>query len=387
MGSPAAAGIARPHRRRALRAAAPPRPRVADVSLFYGERSGGIRTYLDEKVAWAAATGACEHHLIVPGPCERHDAAPGGGMRHELPSVPAAPANGYRLPLGARPLRATLRLLRPDVVLVHDPFWRPQETCAVVRAAGGVTVMVHHGSADLDAGAIPGPHGVYRRAFRAWLRRSYAPADAVMAACDARPDVGRAAELPLRFGLHPAFRPRPAIRGDHVLYAGRLSREKGIFTLLEAAAASAEPWPLRLVGAGTAHEAVRAHVRRLGLEDRVTLHPYEPDRAALARLYATARCVVMPGPWETFGLVAFEAAASGASVVACETAPSARLLGPLARTFAPEDPVDLARAIARARADRPDPQAAARFAAAHTWSEAFARELAGLERLIAARGG
>ena len=31
----------------------------------------------------------------------------------------------------------------------------------------------------------------------------------------------------------------------------------------------------------------------------------------------------MPGELETFGLVAFEAAASGAAVVACETAPVA----------------------------------------------------------------
>jgi len=377
----AATALLRPRRPRDTRA----RLRIADVSMFYGERSGGIRTYLDEKVAWAVADGACEHHLIVPGRRERHDPADGASMRHELPSLRVAAANGYRVPVGGRGLRDTLRLVRPDVVLLHDPFWRPHEACAVVQAAGGAAVMVHHGSADLDAGAIPGPHRVYRRGFESWLRHAYAPADAVMAACDARPDVGRHAELELRFGLHPAFRPRPATRGDHVLYAGRLSREKGIFTLLEAAAAASEPWPLRLMGAGTAQDAVTAHARRLGLERRVTLHPYEPDRAALARLYATARCVVMPGPWETFGLVAFEAAASGASVVACETAPSAARLGPLAHTFAPEDPIALGRAIAAARAAEPDAAAAARFAARHTWGEAFARELSDLGRLVAAR--
>jgi hypothetical protein len=34
--------------------------RVADVALFYGERSGGIRTYVDAKAARARATGAIE---------------------------------------------------------------------------------------------------------------------------------------------------------------------------------------------------------------------------------------------------------------------------------------------------------------------------------------
>jgi hypothetical protein len=71
--------------------------RIVDVALFYGERSGGIRTYLDAKAAHAAATAAFEHHVIVPGPRERHERG-----RHELPSLRLAAANGYRVPLGAR---------------------------------------------------------------------------------------------------------------------------------------------------------------------------------------------------------------------------------------------------------------------------------------------
>jgi glycosyltransferase involved in cell wall biosynthesis len=257
--------------------------RVADVALFYGGRSGGIRTYLDEKATYAAGTGAFEHHLIVPGRQRRSE-----GRRHELPSVSVAGSN-------------------------H---------------------------------AFPGPTGLYAR------------------------------------GLHPAFRPQPDVsRRDHVLYVGRLGREKGIFELLEAAARSREPWPLELIGAGTAGDAVAAHVERLGLERRVSFRPYLADRRALARAYASARCVVMPGAYETFGLVAFEAAASGASTVACASAPSARLLGRLAHTFAPGEVDGLAAAIERARAAEPDHAAAARLAAEHTWARAFSAELADLETL------
>jgi glycosyltransferase involved in cell wall biosynthesis len=349
--------------------------RIADVALFYGGRSGGIRTYLDEKAAYARNTGAFEHHLIVPGRRARSEPA-----RHELPSVSVAGSNGYRWPLGARALSATLREIRPDVVLLHDPFWHPHDAAAVAHAAGATVVMVHHGSVDLNAHAFPGPKDLYRRAFRAWLRHAYLPADAVMAACDPWPDCGRPATLRLRFGLHPAFRPQPAVtRRDHVLYVGRLGREKGIFELLEAAARAS--WRLELIGAGTAGDAVAAHVRKLGLERRVSFRPYLADRRALAREYAAARCVVMPGAYETFGLVAFEAAASGASTVACETAPSAQLLGPLAHTFAPGDVDGLVAAIERARAVEPDAAAAARLAAEHTWERAFAAELDDLEAL------
>ena len=49
--------------------------RVADVALFSGKRSGGIRTYLNAKAEHAVRTGEIEHHVLVPGARERHDTA------------------------------------------------------------------------------------------------------------------------------------------------------------------------------------------------------------------------------------------------------------------------------------------------------------------------
>ena len=80
------------------------------------------------------------------------------------------------------------------------------------------------------------------------------------------------------------------------------------------------------------------------------------DRDALASAYRGARCVVMPGELETFGLVAFEAAAAGAATVACTTAPSARLLGDLVAHLRARRP---ARAAGR---DRARPRRASRTA-------------------------
>ena len=137
------------------------------------------------------------------------------------------------------------------------------------------------------------------------------------------------------------------------------------------------------MGAGALAGALAARIRRLGLSERVTIRPYERDRDALASAYRSARCVVMPGEFETFGLVAFEAAASGASTVACETAPAAQALGRLAHTFKPGDPASLLAAVEAARAADPNRLAAARFAAANRWEQAFAAELADLEALLA----
>ena len=362
------------HHRRPAR-----RLRIADVALFYGERSGGIRTYLDAKTRHLASSAACEHHVVVPGPRERHLTG-----RHELPSLRLATANGYRVPLGARALQRTLRTIRPDVVLLHDPFWQPLRIAAVAHGLGARVVAVHHGSSDLGAAGMPGPPGLWTPLFRAWLRHAYRPVDAIMSVVDPTDDCGRPATLPLRLGVHAAFRPRNGTpRGDHTVYVGRLAREKGVFALLEAAARARDPWPLRFVGSGPAEGALRARVQRLGLRRRVSFLPFIRDRERLAEVYAGARCVVMPGEHETFGLVALEAAACGARVVCSTTAPSGRQLGALAHTFSPGDVDGLAKAVGAARAAEPDLAAAAALAERFGWPRLLDDELDALAELVA----
>jgi alpha-1,6-mannosyltransferase len=355
--------------------------RIVDVALFYGERSGGIRTYIDAKAAWARTSGLVDHHVIVPGRAERHEDG-----RHELPSLRLAATNGYRLPLGARSLCRTLRELEPDVVALHDPFWRPLGVTRTAHELAARVVAVHHGSIALDAAGMPGPDAIWRPLLRAWMHHAYGDADAVMSAVDPIGDCGRPADIPLRFGLDPVFAPQRHVRRqDHVLYVGRLGREKGVVELLHAAARSKEPWQLKLVGRGPIEDRIRPLAERLGIGDRLQMYPFISERARLARWYASARTVVMPGAHETFGLVGFEAAASGAAVVTCSTAPSAALMRGIARTYPPGDLDGLLAAIEAARAAPPNPQLAAAFAARWSWGAAFEAETAHFEQLARGR--
>jgi alpha-1,6-mannosyltransferase len=319
-----------------LRIVAPPPLRIVDVALCDGERDADMRAYLEAKSAYARTTGRFEHHLLT--------------QAHQ------------RLPIGLRALVHGVRRLRPDLVLVHEGSRAaPRALPEQARLLGARVVAVQHGA---------------RR------RRAFEAVDAVMAARDPRGDCAR--ELQLRLGLDAAFRPRPELRrGDHVLYVGRLARDTGVVALLEAAARSADPWPLRLIGDGPAEEALQRRVRRLGIEHRVSFLPFVRDREALARRYAQARCVVLPGEHETFGLAALEAAACGAPVVTCCTAPVARVLGPLAHRFRPGGAHSLAVAIRAARAARQDRPAAAELARRFAWERCFAAELADLEELLA----
>jgi alpha-1,6-mannosyltransferase len=174
--------------------------RIADVAIFYGERSGGIRTYLEAKAAFARRTGAIEQHLVVPGkPSEPQP----DEFRHEHRSLRLAASNGYRIPLGSAGLQSTLRDLAPDVVLLHDPYWTPRLSCRAAHELGALVVAVHHSSVALHAAGIPGPQEFYKAALRRWYRRAYLEVDAVMSVVDPGPDAQRTSTPPLRFGLDP----------------------------------------------------------------------------------------------------------------------------------------------------------------------------------------
>jgi alpha-1,6-mannosyltransferase len=218
---------------------------------------------------------------------------------------------------------------------------------------------------------------VLRRVYR----HAYKSVDAVLSVVDPLHDTGREATIPLRFGLDAAFRPEPAERGEHLLYVGRLSLEKRIEDLFAAAAALDPPRSVLVVGDGTARHALMTFAQYSGLGSSVSFRPFVDDRAALACLYREAACVVDPGLHETFGLVVFEAAASGARVVASDSTPAATSAGGLIETFAGGDVEDLRRAISRALARTDDPERAEELAARSTWERVFATELEALERL------
>jgi alpha-1,6-mannosyltransferase len=346
------------------------RPIVADVAMFYGERSGGIRTYLNEKARFAAGSDAFEHHVIVPGRREVHR-----GGRHEVRSLRLAASNGYRVPLGVGAMKDTLRGLRPDFVLLHDPFWGPHHVTELAHGLGARVIAVHHASPALNAAAIPGPDGLYLPLLRRVYRRAYKPVDAVMSVVDPRPDTGRPATIPLRFGVHPAFRPAPTARAEHLLYVGRLSREKRIDDLVAAASRLDPPRPMLVVGDGPMRRALAQ------LRAPIRFRPFVSDRDELACLYREAACVVDPGPHETFGLVVYEAAASGARVVACDSTPAAAVADGLIETFAAADVDDLVRAIDRALSRADAPTTAAALAERSTWRRVFEAEIDALERL------
>jgi glycosyltransferase involved in cell wall biosynthesis/predicted metal-dependent phosphoesterase TrpH len=129
----------------------------------------------------------------------------------------------------------------------------------------------------------------------------------------------------------------------NVLYAGRLTKEKGIDLLAEAFLAAQRQEPslhLVLAGGGADEEGLRA---RLG--EHATFLGWLAGED-LARVYASADVFMFASRTDTFGQVILEAQASGLPVVAVDEGGPASLIANGETGFlAPPDPEALARAL------------------------------------------
>jgi glycosyltransferase involved in cell wall biosynthesis len=142
--------------------------------------------------------------------------------------------------------------------------------------------------------------------------------------------------------FRPGDEPRAGLLAVSLLYEA-----KGFDVLLDALARLPGE-RLRLVGDGPLRPALEAQTKRLGVADRVVFHGQAPKQE-VAALMRRARLVVVPSRFETSGVVALEALASGTPVVASAVGALPELLagggGLLAR---PGDPEDLARRVREA---------------------------------------
>ncbi len=152
-------------------------------------------------------------------------------------------------------------------------------------------------------------------------------------------------------------RERFAQPGEEIVYfVGRLVREKGVDTLLDAFPAVLERRPsAKLVIGGTGpHEGhLRGRVTAGGLGDRVVFTGYVDD-VTRNLLYRWSSVAVVPSYYEPFGLTALEAMAAGAPLVVSDTGGLSETVehGVTGLKVPPADPGELAGAILALLADR-----------------------------------
>ena len=303
--------------------------RVVDVTQWYAPRSGGIRTYLHAKAAFAAATHR-SHALIVPGAAGKVTRIERSPII-EVPGLPTAQETGYRLIPHPRPILSALDRLEPSVLVVHDATAFPRSLCRWARTRGVPVVMLVHSELEAGAAGIPTPLRLpTQHVLRVVQARGIDGPDAVIATSNSVAD-----RLRSRSGIHiyvsplgvdtavfhprePDERLRRALAQPNetlLVHAGRLSSEKRPELLIDVIASLRDSCVLAIAGSGSAEDDLRRRVAARGLEERVRFLGHVDDREQLAQLYAVADCFVHVNSGETFGLAPLEALACGCRVV------------------------------------------------------------------------
>ena len=115
-------------------------------------------------------------------------------------------------------------------------------------------------------------------------------------------------------GVHHArFSKKIISKKNHLLYVGRISKEKNIGALLTAVKKVTTPCSLTLVGTGGASEKIKAQAKKLGLEEKVI---FTGRKENVEDYYAKANLFILPSTCEAFGLVILEAMSAGLPVIA-----------------------------------------------------------------------
>ena len=182
-------------------------------------------------------------------------------------------------------------------------------------------------------------------------------------------------------GVSPAAALQARVEGTDVLFVGRLEiAQKGLdlFVRAWALAAPRIGGDLVVAGGGPDEPRLRELVAQAGLADRVRYAGWVDEPAAIA-LMAQARLVAMPSRFETFGMVAVEALATGTPVVAFDIDALREVLpAGCTRTVPAFDVEAYADALVDAYTDTEWITAAApaarRFAAAYDWDVLAARQ-------------
>lgn len=344
--------------------------KVCDLTQFYSPVSGGVRRYIEQKVAYLRRYHpGSEHILVVPG--EKTGSTGDDVARiYTIASPLVSRTSRYRALLKFHLVEEVLEKERPTIIESGDPY---QLSWKAIASGSGLDIPVvgfyhsHFPEAVIRSVAKHCGRLVteiaedlsrrYIKSLYNKFARTLVPSP-ILAALLRKWGVENVESIDLGVDAEtffPTDDPPQALRRELgipegvrvLLYVGRLAPEKNVTTLFEAFRLLHERNPgeyhLLAVGDGT----LRGSLQRL-IEDTgaVAWVPYCSDAPRLADLYRTADLFVHPGIQETFGLVTLESQACGTPVVGIRGSYMDRIIFPNQLHWAAENtPASLAEAI------------------------------------------
>lgn len=364
--------------------------KIVDVAEFYAEEGGGVKTYINQKLAAGAARGH-EIVIIAPGPEDREEERLGGRIVWLKGPKFVLDPRYYILRTQAR-VHAALDREDADVVEGSSP-WRGGRYTARWNGRAVKSFIFHQDPVavypETLLGGLVGNRAVNQAftSYWAFLRKLSGHYDATVVSgqwlADKLQTFGVQRPVAVPFGISKsAFSPAhadPAVRAallqkcgvapDAKLLVGvsRFHPEKRIGTMFDgfARAAAKQPMGLVLFGGGPFDKYVRWKAART---PGVYVAGYTQNREELATALASADAFLHGSAAETYGLVVAEALCSGLPLVVPNVGGAADLAAPAyAETYTPgsaaacgdaitglfaRDPAALSQAVALAAKDR-----------------------------------
>jgi alpha-1,6-mannosyltransferase len=344
--------------------------KICDLTQFYSPVSGGVRRYVEQKVAFLRkARPDFQHILVVPGEattCTGDDIS----RVYTIASPLISRTSRYRALLKLHLVEEVLEREKPDIIESGDPYQLAWKAIASGRGLDIPVVGFYHShfpeayirsvAKYFGSIAIAIAEDASRRYVRSLynsLERTFVPSP-VLASLLRDWGVERVVSIDLGVDAEvfcPNGGPSRVLRRELripderrlLLYVGRLASEKNVRTLFGAFAILHRKTPYKYHLLAVGDGALRPALVRLRQETQsVTWLQYCKEPAELASVYRTSDLFVHPGIQETFGLVTLESQACGTPVVGIRGSYMDRIIFSNQRHWAGENtPYSLADAI------------------------------------------
>lgn len=312
--------------------------KIVDVCAFYSPKGGGVRTYVEQKLAIGPELG---HDITILAPGDKHEIILRGPHARivTMPSPRFPLDSNYWYFDDEEALHSRLDELAPDFVEVSSPWrspsfvsrWRPEVPRAVIMHADPLSAYAYRWF-----GAVFSRETIDRSFEPFWehLRQLGATFDTVVCASselrDRLKDGGVENTSLHPMGIEPGvFSPTrrdPAMRARllelcdlpesaHLLLGvGRLAAEKRWKLVIDAATAAGHDRLIGLIILGEGKQR-RQLKRQIGGNPHIQLMKPVRNRAQFATILASADALVHGCEAETFCMAGAEARASGLPMV------------------------------------------------------------------------
>lgn len=312
--------------------------KIVDVCAFYAPKGGGVRTYIDRKLAAAPSFGH-DVTVIAPGPEDRIEAR-GPNARIRWLASPVFPLDrNYHYFDDEAAIHAALDAEQPDMIEASSPWrsaaqvaaWPGRAPRALVMHSDPMAAYFYRWFDPIASRATIDRHFEW---FWRHLRRLDSGFDFIVSASDSlsrRLQAGGLQKVEtIPMGVDPGIF-SPALRDESLraamleecalgpdamllLGVGRLAPEKRWRMVIEAAMAAGTRAPVGLVLIGGGRERAKL-VRQIAFNPHIRLLQPISDRHALAKVMASADALIHGCEAETFCMAAAEARASGLPLI------------------------------------------------------------------------